>query len=80
MDEETKKYDVESVIEDFGYMTADEVWTETCEGIDLIAERVYWRSVYFEAIRRINSLCITSVPRGKEFVQMCVEFAEPFSN
>lgn len=84
MDEDIKQIDVGIVIQAFGYYKIDEVWKQYCEEERICTERAYWRSVFFEAYNEVFNFSqqpVTyQVPTGKEFVQMCVEFAEPFSN
>ena len=80
MDESIKQIDVGTVIEALSYNKAHEVWKEYCETDGVFEERIYWRGVFFEAMNKINPNFNLSLPTGKEFAQICVEFAEPFSN
>ena len=79
---EQKQYenDVSSLIEALIYKNVDDVWKEYVEAEKVIEARIYWRSVFFETLNRIHPDCNLSLPKGKEFANMVVVFAEPFSN
>jgi len=74
MENDQKESDIASLIEALVYKRVDEVWKEYVEEEKEVYARVYWRELFFEAIETIHPACILSIPNGKEFANMMIEF------